>query len=201
MDFHAIYLTLSHYWLQISVIISAIAGAVAGIIKFYNSKIKPAVIFIKNQIELPDKIDAIYKEIRPNGGGSIKDVVNKLQASLTKVEKRQIAQYMYNEHPIVETSIEGKVTWVNRAYLRMLNTTFEEVEGSGWKNFIHPDDKARIFREWSEAVADKRDYKASFRFVSTDGNEIEVHSSTLAVGEQGYISFITKGEKHLDKVL
>jgi len=201
MDFIQV---LQTYWLQISAVSAGIAGFIAGLVRLYKSA-KPIVLqiyqFIQEHLDLPQKIDAIYKEIRPNGGGSMKDAVGKLQQSVAKIEKRQIAEYMNSAFPCLETDDKGDITWVNRSYLRMLNTTFEEVQGKGWKNFVHPKDRERIFKEWQEAVDDKREYRTTFSFISQNGGEIPVHGSALPIGKEGYICFLTKGDKHLDSIL
>jgi PAS domain-containing protein len=160
-------------------------------------KVAAKVVFkpLKSHFE---KIDHIYKEVTPNGGGSLKDAITELKGTVARIERRQRTWLSYEENGVFETDGEGRFTWANRSLLHFLNAAFEEVEGNGWKNFVHPDGRERVFREWEEAVRDGRDFKGNVFFRDTLGRKVCLSCEVLAVKEptlgtfSGYVGYVVK---------
>jgi formate hydrogenlyase transcriptional activator len=48
---------------------------------------------------------------------------------------------------------DGYIDYVNRGWLNEIGASLEAVEGSGWMNFIHPDDLGEHLRIWQAALA------------------------------------------------
>lgn len=150
------------------------------------------------------QLNAIYKEVKPENGPSMKDKFEQMQSqlanvqgSVNKIDRRQRALLTHDGQPVFEADSSGRCTWVNRAYLRMLNATHEEVMMNGWKNFIFPLDRELVSDEWSSAVGDKREFKLTFRYQTADGEIICCTCDALAIKEDsgelsGYVGIITQ---------
>lgn len=113
------------------------------------------------------RVHAIENELKPHGGTSLRD-------SLTRVEQMTIStrahvrlQYQMNHTPTFEVAADGRVTWVNRAYIEEYGLGLEDISGNKWVAQIHPDDRERVIREWAHIVEDKRQgtikYQAAFK--------------------------------------
>lgn len=63
------------------------------------------------------------------------------------------------------SQVSDSPTW--RAYT---GQTIEEMQGDGWANAIHPDDREYAATTWREAVATKRYLNVEFRLHSPDGS-------------------------------
>jgi signal transduction histidine kinase/CheY-like chemotaxis protein len=86
--------------------------------------------------------------------------------------------------------------------------TQETVRGEGWASGLHPEDKERVYREWSAFVQGKGPYESTYRFRHPDGTvrhvlgqavpEISLEGEIL--GFIGTLTDITE-QKHLETKL
>ena len=113
--------------------------------------------------ELCRRIGAIEAELKPHGGTSLRD-------SLTRVEQMTIGtrahvrlSYQMNHTPTFEVAADGKVTWINRAYVEAFGLSLEDISGNKWLSAIHPDDRDRVVREWNHVVHDQRQGHIKYR--------------------------------------
>jgi PAS domain S-box-containing protein len=63
----------------------------------------------------------------------------------------------------------GELTSVNFRVLEYFGLPAERVTGSGWQQFVHPDDLARSIDRWNESLASGGDYEVEFRLRRADG--------------------------------
>lgn len=77
-----------------------------------------------------------------------------------------------------ECGEDGSNTYVNQTYARWLGVGKAELLGWGWINFIYPDDREAVRREWDLCRAEHRTYNRRHRLVDSDGGVILV--DTLA---------------------
>jgi len=66
-------------------------------------------------------------------------------------------------------SATGQLEYVNREILELLGVPFEEIAGSKWVNFLHPDDAQTAFQEWLRCTAARDPYRYYFRVLTRDG--------------------------------
>lgn len=162
--------------------VTAVVGTVAAVYKFC---VKPIIAHFKEVRDQFKKLDVIYKEFSPNSGSSLKDAVNQIRSTVHTIEKRQRAWLSYEDQGIFETDEQGRCIWTNRSYLKMLNVTFDEIQGHGWKNFIHPKNRDYIFEEWAQAVSDKRDCKLNVRYLTATNEEVCATVEAFAIKDDG----------------
>lgn len=99
------------------------------------------------------------KELQLNGGKSIKDVVNKIDAKLDKTQQDLHnvialvkAQQEYDSDGIFIADKHGNCYYFNKAYLDMTGLSANEAINFGWTNAIHPKDYERILESWKTCI-------------------------------------------------
>lgn len=73
-----------------------------------------------------------------------------------------------------ESAADGSNTYVNLTYARWLGVGKAELLGWGWINFVHPDDRIRVRKEWDACRAEHRKYNIRFRMLDAGGEPFEV---------------------------
>lgn len=154
----------------------AIAGIVWSILKW----VIPTYKSVKRSFAQMEKIasisDIVLAEFRPNGGSSMKDSITRIDNNLSMVrsdamrmEARQWAIVASLPDPVFETSATGEYIRVNSAYLHLTGRTVADVTGNGWEITVHPEDRAKVWQEWHDAVKRLRAYEGTFRMIDSDG--------------------------------
>jgi PAS domain S-box-containing protein len=116
-------------------------------------------------------LQELKAEFKPNGGGSMKDAINRVEEGLgtanrniATVSQRQLQMYNLDYTGIWETDASGFCNYVNPAMARLADASPDEFRGTGWKNLVHPADRAELAAAWASAVAEKRDFNFAYRF-------------------------------------
>ena len=157
-------------------------------------------VSVLHEIHNKDLVD-IKKELVPNGGTSIKDVINKLSTSMTQItgflevmkvqsnrmEERQKSLLNSVEVPTFETDKAGLCTYGNIAYLNLVGRSLEEIKGPSWINIIHPDDRIRVQTEWNAAVEQERNFELTYRLICRKKIVYEVTCVAIPILGNGYI--------------
>ena len=82
--------------------------------------------------------------------------------------------------------VEGRCTYTNPRCQAICGFTLEESLGEGWSQSVHPDDRHRVFAQWSESTREGRQYSDEFRFQTKDGTVRWVHvRSSPMFSDQG----------------
>ncbi|NNE61389.1 MAG: PAS domain S-box protein [Woeseia sp.] len=71
---------------------------------------------------------------------------------------------------IFRTSPAGDCTYVNAAWQTITGLYFDEAQGEGWSQALHPDDSDRVFREWLHAVDNCCKLTTEFRWLRPQGD-------------------------------
>lgn len=145
-------------------------------------------------------VNEIVAQLKPNGGSSMFDMVK--QAHKLSMENATIvAQVMeavdrikanqwnfaeaLTDKPIWECDTRGSYIRVNTAYAKLSERTVAELTGAGWENFIHPDDRVRVYDEWHDAVSRKRIFEGQFKVKSRSGKVYAVKATAMPVLTEG----------------
>ena len=159
---------------------------------------------IKIRLENLEEVNKeIKKELTPNGGLSMKDVVVSLATTVKRIETatsimtsqasrmeaRQHSLLNTIEIPTFETNAAGECVFANKAYLELINRTADEVKGFGWVNIIHPDDRAKVRNEWDAAIRDNRNFELAYRVVCKGRVTYDVYCAAepIAGSANGYV--------------
>ncbi len=87
------------------------------------------------------------------------------------------------------TDREGNCLFVNERWCDMAGLTPEEAQGQGWVRALHPEDKERVFREWSAAVEAGTPFASEYRFRTPAGKETWLDGNASGLrDESGQVS-------------
>src|SRR5688572_13095055 len=97
---------------------------------------------------------------------------------------------------IFRTDAKGDCTYVNERWCQFAGLTPDQALGKGWVSAIHPEDRDRVFAEWYDAAAGKREFVSEYRFRAPQGHVtwVEGRSSALRDADgavTGYLGTLT----------
>lgn len=152
---------------NLAAILSAVGVGVAAITTFLNKHlVKPLKLF-KNRIESDMTTNKetllqhteILKELKFNGGKSIKDVVtiinnklDKTQQNLDNIIAMVKASFEFDTDGIFIADKYGNCYYFNKAYLDITGLSYNEALNFGWTTAIHPRDYEKILTYWKTCV-------------------------------------------------
>ena len=93
-----------------------------------------------------------------------------LQAALTASEKR--FRHMVKHAPvgIVETDTDGNYILVNEYWCNLSGFGIRQASAKGWLAAVHPDDRQKVWRQWSKAIQHGSGFSREYRFLRWDGS-------------------------------
>lgn len=139
-----------------SIVIITIFG---GYMFYLVKKIQPFTTITKDISTLKTEVSNISKELKPNGGESIKDQINQLQASTKTILYRQRWILDNREEPIFETDIKGNFTWANDSLIRLTDRLFKDLENNNWINALCEKTRDEVNDSWQMAIENKRNFE------------------------------------------
>lgn len=156
--------------------------AVAGALAALWAAIRGLIRISKTMDQVLENSEYIQRELRPNGGGSLRDAVNRIDHRVDTINERQqrselrlAALNMNAPHGIIETNVDGDCVWVNRTFCRWAGRTVVEFMGAGWLNTVQPRHRERVETAWSKAVEDGSELEICFCVQDTYGEVFPVH--------------------------
>ena len=158
-------------------LVAKLLGTLSGIVGacgvLWLKVLKPLLAFGSN---IRAQWNHVVAELTPNGGSSIKDAIGRIETR--QLIEVQVRKALSNDSlsGVWETDASGQCTYANRTYQRIVGRSYEDLEGWGWTNIIHKDDRAHVVQEWKEAVADRREFQTKFRVVRPDDETVYVTS-------------------------
>lgn len=175
-------------------------------VPLYNSSIAPIANFFsavaaspKKMNQLEAKLDVIISELRPNGGASIKDQINRLEGAISMGEAQRLLILDNTGQGIWTSDKQGACTWVNNTLKAKVGGDTNSFLKENWVNAVHPGDRRIVEEEWNTAIKNQRDFNLFYRVVNMKTQEvINVHGiATPAnafdgslVGYNGVIYFL-----------
>lgn len=81
-----------------------------------------------------------------------------------------------NKTAIFEADPAGHVTWVNKAYTRMMGVSSGEVLGMNFRNIIDPMHREAVMDNWLDRVETKSDYDEFVPILNGRGERFMVHA-------------------------
>ena len=151
------------------IILTAITAIVSVLVAIYNYVIKPFIRLYKSHFVLMKTIEDIKKEVTPNGGSSIKDVINRIEKRQIMIDKRTKAIFYNLDNSIFEVDQNGNILWANRSFHKALGT--KNLKGLDWVSIIDESERESFLREIESCTKTVRELK--FETKSTDGKKIK----------------------------
>lgn len=126
---------------------SAIVALVGVLYTIYRG-IKSA---IQKILSISTKIQHINDQLTSNGGKSLVDVVQRIEARQIRNEQRERAFLQHHSSPMFELDSLLALKWANASFLRSVQLDSDEINGYGWHNAICEKDRERVVEEFEKA--------------------------------------------------
>lgn len=107
----------------------------------------------------------IAAEFKPNGGGSTRDRLDKIQDTLDGMVTLNIVSMNLVPFPMLKADRLGQVYWVNRQFIHEAEVSENEVMGLGWLNLVSDDHRESVRSQWLSAIEDARSLNVEFDVV------------------------------------
>lgn len=151
-------------WLQTTAGILTAAGVVAGAIA---AIVRFAWGAYRKLNSLMAKVDVVYAEVTPNGGGSIKDAI-------VRMEAMQLAALQLTGKAYWLSAPDGRCTFASNKLAMMMGLTPDQIQGWGWVSAVAPEYRRPCKEEWMAAVSDQREFHMDYEYVRPDGSRLPV---------------------------
>lgn len=122
------------------------------------------------------QLDRIEKELRPNGGDSLRDAIDEIYNKQTEFEARATAALNIHPEAVFRTDTEGRVIFTNRAHQRLTGFSQGEAYGHGWVNYLAPYERRRMQDLWQETVKNGRELNEDIMFIRPDHSEYMIRA-------------------------
>jgi len=123
------------------------------------------------------QLDRIESELKPNGGTSMKDAINRIEDRQMDFEAFQTAHLNTQDVAILRTDITGKLYMINRQYQRMTGYSIDEVRDDGWINAIDPSNRDKVSEDWDHCVESGRELSEDILFKHVNGKTFWAHAN------------------------
>ena len=189
-------------WLILT--IGAIAGAILALSNL-GKLLKDSVVNVHNYVKnrkmknekvemmvnsfecIQQKLDSLVAELRPNGGKSLRDLVEKINENTTYNREYVRATLDNDIQMIYETDSKGEYVWINDTYSRYTGKQEHDLLGYGWLNTIPSDQRQKVRDEWESCIEEHRDYSLEYEIAINSGNKIKVLSTAKPIKITGNI--------------
>lgn len=146
--------------------------------------------------DLKAGMDDVRKQLKPNGGTSIFDIISDVKkrqsensGALAEMNENMVRMRAYQwgfvetvtEKPIFEANEHGACIRVNAAYSKLAERNSPELLGNGWENFVHAQDRSRVFDEWTDAISRKRIFESAYKVQAKSGKIFSVKATAIPV--------------------
>ena len=128
----------------------------------------------KTSEKLERGIESLLSELKPNGGASLRDQMNRIELNLQLNIERLRASKRDSDELVFEADADGKVIWANRTVLRVLNRTPEQILGAGWVNIIPPRLREKVVERWEDSIREEREFEMEVIWTKPDSTEFPV---------------------------
>jgi len=141
---------MNNEWDQIEIWSSRIAGitAIAGAIYGMYVSVRKTVSKIFN---ISNRIQYISEQLESNGGTSLRDTINRIEARQVQTEQRERAFLQTHPNMMFELDLSLGLVWANRTFLDTLDVDSDTVAGYGWHNIICEKDRDRVLDQFETA--------------------------------------------------
>ncbi len=102
----------------------------------------------------------------------IRDITERRQAQAALIQSRDFYITLLDKlpNPVWRAGLDGGCNYFNRSWLEFTGRTFEQEQGTGWTEGVHPDDLGRCLRIYREAFAAKSIFQMEYRLRYHDGS-------------------------------
>jgi len=169
-----------------------------GYLMNFTRKIKPYISVTNDLSILKTEVAAISKELKPNGGKSIKDQIDDLQLSAKTILYRQRWILENREEAIFETDEKGNFTWANDSLIRLTDRLFKDLENNNWINALCEKTREEVNDAWQIAIENKRNFEHDIIIVDGKNRAFSAKCHAVRQGDGKYIGKFTNIKQLLE---
>jgi len=146
--------------------LAAIITSIAVVFKYIlipikNWCVKIHSLFGKLSIALPI-LEDIAKDFKPNGGNSLRDVVNRIELRMDIIDERYKLLVELEDLGIFEADKDGRYTWVSEGWMKITNMSSVDASNFGWLAGVNSNDRGRVSLEWEMAITQERQFSIKY---------------------------------------
>lgn len=159
-------------------------------------ELRDSQVFFKNEVkDLKITIHEIEKELHRRltlkDGTPIEQVIEKMSEQFELMADRDLLNFYLDSQPKYECDTNGYCTRVNEKYSELTGIHERNAIGNGWTEAIHPNDRDRVFRMWTDFIEKGFAFDCRYRINSNSNNEgIRVHGKAFSKREGDHIKLI-----------
>lgn len=109
-------------------------------------------------------IEEIYREVKPNGGESLKDKVISIESKMDHIDARVRHQDETSETAIFHLDATGRMIYSNCAFRELINAEEKQLEHHDYLSLMEDDDRRRYVRSMDEAIQYRMPLDAIVKF-------------------------------------
>lgn len=135
-----------------------------------------------------EKFDAIGKELKTNGGSSLKDMVVGIGGAVQKIQARIDHQDERSPQPIFHLTADGDMCFMNCSFRELVDAEEQELYHKNYLSRVAIEDRKLLDNEISDAIAKKMPFDVTVRF------KLGGSGKTVPVRLQATPNVVTGGE-------
>lgn len=148
--------------------IAEIVGVVVGVSTLIGAIVK-VVKWGAHQRQVGEKILA---EFAPNGGSSLRDSINRIEAlQFTSLRMTGKAYWV--------SRADGTADYISPALAAIMGGNPEQFVQNGWIGAVPFEHRKRVVEEWNSSVIDKREFDCEYEYRHPDGTIVKVQGHAL----------------------
>lgn len=154
--------------------------------------------------ELRQTVLEIYKQLKPNGGSSLRDSVDNIESRIYRLEEQlslsnQVSQLILLDAglAVFHTDEQGQFTNVNRTFQVLAGRAEEELKGMGWIQCVKEEEQEQVIEQWMQSIRFEHEFHKVFIIESTTGDEYPVSCKAFPLRQQngelkGWMGFVRR---------
>lgn len=137
---------------------------------------------------LPDKVDELSAQVKPNGGSSLRDAIDRIGHRIAAMEVLDRTRWHMDPHiASFRNDAHGNCIAANLKLCQLFGVSESELTGMNWRNSVHPSDIERMTKEWTEAVKMGADFTMRVKYQDERGTPIPSLCSAKAIKVNGQV--------------
>lgn len=173
----------------VMMVLGVIAATQVHPIKTFVDKAIKALDSVNPVSAINRRFDTLEQEFRPNGGGSLRDLLDKIWDHVQE-ESAKVSILLDNSPLLMWLSAaDGRQIWANDSLVALTGHKASDLLDWGWLNLIHYRDRDRVRRHWLEAIEDARAFDECCRIVTANRDVYEVRLLAKPFRIGGHVAF------------
>jgi len=160
------------------------------IIEFVTTLATVLFVICRSNSNLKKKIDEQTHHLVPNGGNSLRDVVDRIEKRVLHLEATQRALLELHQvqagHFLANKS--GEFIWVSDKFGQLLDLDKEECLKHEWLRGVSANDQVSLFNAWGVKVRTGQPF--TYDFISAAGVQLTMHSVPIVSEQDEVLGFI-----------